>query len=378
MDPIKRLNLDFLNRLVISFDDEVTALNQKQSGRSMDEKFYTSIEDETFATLAARMIKHDNDFVFDKTYVNPLFLRQNTTATLLDTIRNEEFVQRRRRDSSGDQFADARRKMDQFISKQRSQREEEKLREFETAIAEYRWLYRPKLISPFLKTFVQDCIIVENVLAKFVDTVHSTGVRASGVCNLSDCIYGASLKDFLADTEKQQYFNKLFLPAVYNFPKRLNTSYVFNKYMHQFFPENVEIADGADTIHSLFLNTVKFKNLNGTQTVSNFINSSCDVVISNNDVEECSEQDVDQAVRRLKKTQCLTVLYLIMKSRSPTLKLMRAERGKISSITNEFILKANTMYYNERFRFVVRLFSERAKTSLLIQCHRNVSTRYWQ
>ncbi len=141
MESIERLNLDFLDRLVISFDDEVTSLNlnEKRSGRSVDEKLYVSVGEETFASVADRMIKRDNDFVFDKTYVNPLFVKQNTTEALLDTIRNEEFVHRQRRDSKeSDQFADARRKMDRFISQQKSQREEEKLREFETAIAEYR------------------------------------------------------------------------------------------------------------------------------------------------------------------------------------------------------------------------------------------------
>ncbi len=238
MESIERLNLDFLDRLVISFDDEVTSLNlnEKRSGRSVDEKFYVSVGEETFASVADRMIKRDNDFVFDKTYVNPLFVKQNTTEALLDTIRNEEFVHRQRRDSKeSDQFANARIKMDRFISQQKSQREEEKLREFETAIAEYRWLYRPKLISPYPKTFVQECVIAEHVLAKFVDTVLSTGTEVSGGSpNLSDCIYGALLEDFLMDGEKQQYFNKLFLPSVYKFPRRLNTTYVFNKYMHQF------------------------------------------------------------------------------------------------------------------------------------------------
>lgn len=354
MENLNRLELDILDRLLISFDDEVTALdsNTRKSCRSVDDKFYMSIgtEEDSFATLATNMIRQNNDFVFDKTYVNPLFLRQNTTATLLDTIRNEEDVQSRRDDvdeEMTDQFTDARKKMDCFLSRQRSQRREEKLKEFKSAIAEYRWLYRPKLISPFLKTFLQECRVAEYVLSKFVQTVHANGREAAsadeGRNNAFDCIFGMQLQDFLVDKRKQQYFNRLFLPGVYKFPKQLNTVYVFNKYIHQFFPNNVEIADGTDTIHSLFLNTVKFKNVDGSQTVSNFVKSFA----RERTDEECNS-DVDQAVRRLRKVQRMTVLYLIMKSRLPDLKLKRAERGKVSSITNEFVIKANTMYYNER------------------------------
>ncbi len=50
-------------------------------------------------------------------------------------------------------------------------------------------LYRPKLISPYPKTFIQECVIAEHVLAKFVDTVLSTGIEVSGGSPISPTAY---------------------------------------------------------------------------------------------------------------------------------------------------------------------------------------------
>lgn len=367
MEQIANLKLDFLDALITPFNDEIEALTSgtKQSTcLSVDENFYRSLEnhDESGASFNTNLIKQNQDFVFDKKHVNPFFVSDNTAAALLDTINFEDTGDVRQEfddnDADEDHFTEARKKMHMFLGQQRSQRREAKMKKIKSAIEDYRWLYQPKLISSFPKTFLQECVVAEYLLDNFVKTVHESGTELRPEpSNLADCIFGMSLEDFLGDKRKQHYFNKLFLPSVFKFPKQLNTVYVFNKYIAIFFPNNVTIAQGRDTLHSLFLNTAKFKNLSRTQTVASFVRSWSNIT-------QASDDDADviaNTIRRLKLIQYLTVFYMIMKSRHPCLKMKRVDRGIVSSITNDFIMKANTLYFHERLNLWSCYFQNEAK-----------------
>lgn len=351
MAKLQGLNTIFLDKYLISFNSEVSSLSASctKSYASVNDKFYSAINqnDEDVSMIATSLIKQNNDFVFDKKFVNPYFMRQNTTATLLDTINNEDIIQNRlQEECDEDAFVNVKRKMNMFVSAQKSQREHEKDKKLKAAIMEYRWLYLPKLISPYIKNFLQQCIITEHIVSVFTETVLSSADEVQcGNFDYSDCIFGFTLKDCLGDKHAQQHFNRLFLPGIYELPSRLNTVYAFNKFIEQFYPCNKEVHNGADTILSLFYNTLKFKNLNQSQTVANYI-KQCQ-----NDLESMSHQcenETEDMINRLRKIQMFTVLFLIIKRRFPGLKLKRAERGNISSVTREYILKGNTLYLHER------------------------------
>lgn len=352
MDTLQNLNNSFLDEYLISFNSELNALISKprQTCHSVNDKFYSSIcsnDEENTATFATNLLSQTNDYVFDKRFVNPYFARQNTTSTLLDTLLIEDSLQFQEVETE-DAFVNVKRKMNTFLTAQKSQREREKEIKFKTAVVEYRWLYLPKLISPYCKTFLQKCLMTEYVCSKFVETALKVGKEITlDRYEFTDCLFGFTLKDCLTDRHRQQLFNRLFLPGVYPLPKRLNTTYAFNKFKEQFYPENETILDGTDTIQSLFYNTVKFHNINKSQTVATF-------------VKQCERAQIeDNIVSRMKKIQNWTLLFLILRKRYPSLKLKRAERGEISSLTEEYILKSNTLYYYERDEFwVVHLNNE--------------------
>ena len=326
MDMLNDLDTNVLDRYLITFNKEVSSLS---------------------SSCIKVVIKQNNDYVFDKKYVNPFFMQPNTTATLLDTISNENAIQNRLQDEcEEDAFFNVKRKMNMFVSAQKSQREHEKDKKLKSAIMEYRWLYLPKLISPYIKNFFQQCLITEHIVHTFTETVLTNGeeIPFDNYDN-SDCIFGFTLKDCLDDNHAQQYFNRLFLQGVYKLPKRLNTVYAFNKFIEQFYPSNGEIQNGTDTILSLFYNTVKFQNLNKSQTIANYV-KQCEIDLET--LKNHSDNEIDDTVNRLNKIQIFTVLYMVMKKRYPCLKIKRAERGDISSITGEFILKADTLYFYER------------------------------
>lgn len=346
MDQLQQLNTTFLDQYLISYNSELNALNTKscQSFNSLNDKFYSSIgnNDESMSTFAMNLVKQSNDYVFDKQFVNPYFVQQNTTATLLETINNEDKIQCHIEDDTGgqDSFVNVKRKMKNFMSAQKSVRDHEKEKQFREAIQEYAWLYAPKLISPFIKNFLHQCFVTENVLQNFAKTIVELGQEISlDSYNTSDCLFGFTINYCLNDKQKQHYFNLLFLPGVYGLPKRLNTSYAFNKFMEQFYYKNESILNGSDTILSLFYNTIKFQNVNKSQIVADFV-KHC--------VSSIGEIACDDIIPRLQKIQTLTILFLILKQRYPNLSIKRAERGIVSSITGEYILKENTLYFYER------------------------------
>lgn len=349
MEKLLLLDTQFLHPYLNAFVNEVNSLNSQssKSSSSIEDKFYASIgnREDNLAAIATNMIAQNNDYVLDKRFVNPYFVQQNTTSTLLDTVFNEEVIQDQD-EVIDDAFSDVTRKMKNFLSMQKTQREQEREKKLRAAVMEYRWLYLPKLISPYLKNFLQGCFLTEHLVENFYKTVLNTGTEIVPASHTSsDCIFGFTLKDCLNNKDKQQFFNQLFLPGVYAMPESLNTVYVFNKYMEQFYPINVEIDDGTDTVFSRFFNTIKFQNVNKTQTVASFV-KQCREELQQQSVSEKSEVESD--VRRLRKIQNFTILFLIIKKRYPDLELVRAERGCISSVTDEFIIKANTLYYFER------------------------------
>ena len=118
---------------------------------------------------------------------------------------------------------------------------------------------------------------------------------------------------------------------------------MFNKYVEQFYPSDEQTPDGSETFLSLFYNTAKFQNVDRSQTVASFL-KQCEKDLGGNVLTDGRECDV----QRLKKIQTFTILFLIMKKKWSNLKLKRAERGHISSITGEYILKADTLYFSER------------------------------
>lgn len=351
MSVFHLLNHTYLDHFLITYNQEINHLMKsavKGGVSTIDDTFYFSIskDENNLNSLATTMIKDNEDFVFDKQYVNPYFIQQNTTGSLLDAITFEEQNHQHCLDDTSIMITEAEQKMNKFKASQKLKREQEKLEQFKHAITEYKWLYSPKLISPFLKNFLHDCYQTEFVLKKFVETLYESGRELHvPVHSYTDCIFGYTLKDFLGDALKQHYFNKLFLPRIYNLPKQMNSNYVLNKYIHQFFPENVKIKNGTDTIHSLFFNTAKFKTVNESQTVAAFIKTSMKDISTTHEEQQSTVQN---AIERLHKIQTLTILYLIMKTRCKNLKLKRAENGKISSITNEYIVNANTLYFHER------------------------------
>lgn len=364
MDILKDINTHCLDKYLITFNNEVSALSSNciKSYASVNDKFYSSINqnDDNIAVIAKSLIKQNNDYVFDKQYVNPFFMKQNTTATLLDTISNEDVIQNRlHEECEEDAFLNVKRKMNMFVSAQKSQREHEKDKKLKAAIMEYRWLYLPKLISPYIKNFMQQCLITENIVRVFTESVLENGecIEYDNYDN-SDCIFGFTLKDCLDDKHAQQHFNRLFLPGIYELPKRLNTVYAFNKFIEQFYPSNGEIHNGTDTILSLFYNTVKFQNLNKSQTVASYV-KQCQLTLES--IKHQSENEIEDIINRLNKIQIFTVLFLILRKRYPSLKIKRAERGDISSITGEYILKADTLYLYERTNLWCVYISQKKK-----------------
>lgn len=348
MEKLLLLNTSFLHPYLNAFVNEVNALSSQlsKSSSTIEDKFYASISnhEDNLTAIATNMTKQNSDYILDKSYVNPYFIQQNTTSTLLDTVLNEEVIHDQD-EVVDDAFSDVSRKMKNFLSMQKTQREQEKEKKLRAAVEEYRWLYLPKLISPYLKNFLQDCFLTEHLVENFVKTVLENGTEiVSTSHSSSDCIFGFTLKDCLNNKDKQQFFNQLFLPGVYALPESLNSVYVFNKYMEQFYPSNVEIDDGKDTMFSRFFNTIKFQNVNKTQTVSNFIKQY------EGELRQpiWVDGEIESDVQRLRKIQNLTIIFLIMKKRYPELELVRAERGCISVVTNEFIIKANNLYFYER------------------------------
>lgn len=350
MERLQELDVSYLDPLLIPFNQEIDSLSDTVScnSTSVDDKFYTSIsnENDTFTVLAPSMVKEQNDYVFDKQFVNPFFLQKNNSSTLLQALRNEEIIQNTHFDEDSDElFTEIKRKMLNFIAAQRTLREHAKIERIKSAIMDHRWMYSPKLISPFLKTFVQECFITETLVSTFQKTVFENARKVHSDKNsMNDCIFGFELDRFLSHKEKRNYFIRLFLPSVYRFPKQSNPSFAFGKYISQFFPNNVIINNGKDTIHSLLYNVSKYNNVDNSQIVANFI-KSC-VSMLNQPLD--SLDDLEAVVLRAKKVQIYVILFLILKSRFDRIKVKRVERGNIQSTTNEFIFKANTLYFDER------------------------------
>jgi hypothetical protein len=346
MEKLRELNNSFLDKFLITFNSEVTSISLRptQAFTSVEDKFYSSITNrDTDATEgASSLIKQNNDYVFDKQFVNPLFIKQNTTETLLQTLKNEEYIQNQHElmETDVEGFEDVQRKMKNFLALQKCHREQEKETRIAEAVAEYRWLYQPKLISPHVKNFLHECFQTECIVNKFTETVFRNGQNILvEEYKESDCIFGVTLRDCLNDKNRQHIYNRLFLPGVYKFPKCLNTNFVFNKYVEQFYPTNEVINEGTDTVLSFVYNTIKFRNVNLSQTVSSFV-KQCR--------RDFEQMNVEDDIHRFKKVQNLAILFLIMKKRCENLSCKRAERGTISSVTDEFIFKANKLYWLER------------------------------
>lgn len=346
METLCELNTSFLNQFLITFDSEVTSstIRPTQAFSSIEDKFYTSITNRDGGAIdgVPSLTKQNNDYVFDKRFINPFFMKHNTTDTLMQTLKNEEMIQNQQQLMENDieGFEDVQRKMRNFLTLQKCHREQEKAKRIAEAVAKYKWLYQPKLISPCVKNFLHECIKNEYTVNKFTETVFRNGkkIHIEGYKE-SDCVFGITLGDCLNDKNRQDIYNRLFLPGVYKFPKRMNTNFMFNKYLEQFHPTNEEINEGTDTNIGFVYNTIKFQNVNLSQTVSNFMKQY------RKGIEQIM---VDKDVIRFKKIQDLTVLILILKTRYENLSCKRAERGIISSVTNEFVFKANKLYWYER------------------------------
>ena len=353
MGAFHQINLTFLDQYLIPYNDEMHLLNStmQKVDRTIDDTFYSAINKDgnDVHKLARKIIDGNEDWVFDKRFVNSYFIQQNTTRSLLDSIDLEEqFHLNTNEDETN--FSEAKQKMDRFKANQRMKREEDKLNKFKSAVTEHKWLYQPKIISPYVKNFLHECYKTEFILNKFVETLTDCGEQLK-LTNLdfTDCIFGFTIKDFLHDVSKQHDFNKCFLSGIYQFPECTNTAYIFNKYVYQFFPKNLKFNDDSDTIHSFLLNTAKFKNVLESQTVSTFIKSckkDLPMDCHSNTPETMSL--LEDTIERARKLQKIIILYLIMKTKCKQLHIERAERGQVSSITNEYIFKAYTLYYHER------------------------------
>ena len=350
MEKLLDLDIDFLNPYLIPFNQEIDSLADTLSSKtvSVDDKFYTSISNgnDTFSVLAPNMVKEKNDYVFHKDHVNPYFVQKNNISTLLQALRNEEIIQTTHFDDDNDNFfSDVKRKMQNFLAVQNTMREHAKIDRIKHAILEHRWTYSPKLISPFLKTFVHECMMTETVMEQFQETVKNNAIEISSDSSMmNDCVFGFTLERFLDNKDKRNMFIRLFLPAVYKLPKQVNPGFAFTKYILKLFPNNVEIDNGEDTIHSLLYNVSKYNNIDKTQTVSNFV--KCCTPYLKQTYDGLSEIEIVE--RRAKLVQIYSVLLLIIKSRFDQIKVKRAERGKLQSTTKEFIFKANTLYFDER------------------------------
>jgi hypothetical protein len=351
MEALHELNLTYLDQFLIPFNNEIDVLDTKSTeSTTLNDKFYSSIsKNDTMMSLTTELLKQNNDYVFDKQYVNPFFKQQNTTSTLIDTIAREKQLQTAELQDTrnvDEMFADIKRKMNDFLTLQNSHLQEERERQIKTAILEYRWLHSPKLISPFVKDFLHNCILTEFKIRRFNESVAKNAIHIENTShNMSDCIFGFPIGNCVDEKQLEKDFNKLFLPGVYNLPKQFNTVYVFNKYIEQFVNTDREITK-ADTLLSLFYTTVKSINLDKSQTVANYIRQW--EIDSNANIDvQLNKEDSDEIVR-LKKIRHLTVLVSVLRKRRPDIKVKRIERGEISSETNEFIFKSNKLYFYER------------------------------
>ena len=351
MELLHELNLSYLDPFLIPFNNEIDVIDTKSTeSTTINDKFYSSIsKTDSMMSLTTELLKQNNDYVFDKQYVNPFFNQQNTTSTLLDTITREKQLQTAELQDTrnvDEMFADIKRKMNDFLTLQNSHLQEERERKIKTAILEYRWLHSPKLISPFVKDFLHNCILTEYKIRRFNESVTKNGKHIDNTsANMSDCIFGFPLGNCIDEKQLEKDFNKLFLPGIYNLPKQSNTVYVFNKYIEQFVNTDREITK-ADTLLSLFYTTVKSINLDKNQTVANYMKQWDIDSSTSKDVHENNE-DSDE-IFRLKKIRHLTVLISVLRKRRPELKIKRIERGEISSETNEFIFRSNKLYFYER------------------------------
>lgn len=343
MHALRKLSLNYFDHLLVSYNNELTSLQSTsgQSYSSVEDKFYSSIDTHDPDTVdVMSLIKQSNDFIFDKACVNPFFAEQSSTVTLMTTVESEKEIHTRyeETDTEEETFVEAKRKMSTYVLTQRSRQEQELKKRYKATVLHHRWLYQPKMISPFVKDFLHDCFITEHISATFQKTLSETGTRVdSSSMGRTDCIYAYPLENCIDDKEVELIFNRLALPAVYRFPKRLNTVYMFNKYLEQFHSCDSAIAEGENTLRSVIYNIVKMRNIDKSQTVANFI-------------DKCRQQKYsdDADVARFEKLQHFSILCAVLRKKLPNLKVKRAERGKISMYSGEFLFRTNTMYFFER------------------------------